>query len=120
MPLISIDRIIISGTNSSGKFEFIRQTGCVDPQTLLKRSVISTYTVLDITNNWTYIANNKLIVKFVPFDKNENLDTILLLPIKNPSLLLSSSDPSPIPDTSLVRIAGRVIGNSICVSAVIS
>lgn len=113
---IELDRLVPSATGSSGKFQFIRQTGCVDPNTLVKRSIISPYTVLDLSNNWTYTANSKLIVRFVPFDIGQNVDTVILLPIKNPSLLSSSADPSPIPDISLIKIGGRVINNSVCAS----
>jgi len=87
---VELNKAIPVPTNNistTGTFQFIRQTGCVDPSTLLKRSVISTYTVLDQSNNWTYITNNKLITKFVPFDIDQNSDTIILLPIKNSSLL---------------------------------
>lgn len=119
---VELNKSITIPTNisSTGTFEFIRQTGCVDPNTLLKRSVISTYTVLDQSNNWTYIANNKLITRFVPFDIDQKSDIVILLPIKNSSLLLASDDPMPIPDVSIIKLGGRVMRDSICASQAIS
>jgi hypothetical protein len=119
---VELNKAIIISTNisSTGTFQFIRQTGCVDPNTLLKRSVISSYLVLDQSNNWTYIANNKLITRFVPFDIDQNSDTVILLPIKNSSLLLSYNDPIPVPDVSIIKLGGRVMRDSVCASQAIS
>jgi hypothetical protein len=118
---VELNQLIAIPNNVSitDTFQFIRQTGCVDPKTLLKRSVISSYTVLDQSNNWTYIANNKLIARFVPFNIDQNYDTVILLPIKNPSLLLASNKSMPIPDVTIVKLGGRLMRDSICAAEAI-
>jgi len=122
---IEIDRLVSSNVGFSGTYQFIRSVGCVDATTLLKRTSTSSYMVLDSTNNWTYKVNNKLIAKFIPYSPTyEDMaskitkypDLVVLLPIKNSSLLTASDDPLPIPDISIIKIGGRVMRDTVCVS----
>lgn len=113
---IELDRLISTNVTLSGTYQFIRQVGCVDATSLLKRTAVATYTVLDSHNNWTYKVNNKLIAKFIPYQDN---DTVVLLPIKNSSLLTAADEPLPIPDITIIQAGGRLMGDTSCVSEII-
>lgn len=98
----------------SGTFTFTRTTGCVDPSSLALRSTQPVYTILDFSNNWTYQIGNRIIAQFIVEDKNNNLDTIVLLPIKNAALLNNSDSSAAIPSISIVKGGGRVMSDSQC------
>jgi len=103
----------------NGTFTFTRVTGCVDPSTLALRSTQPTYTILDYNNNWTYKVGNRIIAQFIVENKNANLDTIVLLPIKNAALLNNSDTSAGIPSISIIKGGGRVMNDSQCLSELV-
>jgi hypothetical protein len=119
--LIELNRLVPTFDNRviSGTFTFTRITGCVDPGSLFLRSSQPVYTILDFSNNWTYEIGDRIIAQFILEDKNNNLDTIVLLPIKNTSVLNNPDSSASIPSISIVKGGGRVMGNSQCLSGLI-
>jgi hypothetical protein len=103
----------------SGTFTFTRITGCVDPSSLALRSTQPTYTILDYNNNWTYKVGNRIIAQFIVENKSTNLDTIVLLPIKNAALLNSSDTSAAIPSISIIKGGGRVMNDTQCLSELV-
>lgn len=103
----------------SGTFVFTRVTGCVDPSSLALRSTQPVYTILDFSNNWTYKVGNRIIAQFIVENKNNYLDTIVLLPIKNAALLNTSDNSATIPSISVIKGGGRVMGDSACLSSLV-
>lgn len=65
------------------------------------------YTVLDQSNNWTYSINNKILAKFIPDDIEESYDCVIMLPLKDFSLL-DDNQPQNIPFISSVVVGGTV------------
>jgi hypothetical protein len=118
---IELDKLVPTFDNRviSGTFIFTRITGCVDPGSLSLRSSQPVYTILDFSNNWTYEIGNRVIAQFIVEDKEDNLDTIVLLPIKNASLLNNSDNSAAIPNVSIIKAGGRVMGDSQCLSELV-
>jgi hypothetical protein len=118
---IELDKLVPTFDNRTitGTFTFTRITGCVDPGALSLRSSQPVYTILDFSNNWTYEIGNRIIAQFIVEDKNDNLDTIVLLPIKNASLLNNSDNSASIPSVSVIKGGGRVMGDSQCLSGLV-
>jgi hypothetical protein len=118
---IELDKLVPTFDNRviSGTFVFTRITGCVDPGSLSLRSSQPVYTILDFSNNWTYEIGNRIIAQFIVEDKEDNLDTIVLLPIKNASLLNNSDNSAAIPSISVIKGGGRVMCDSQCLSGLI-
>ena len=65
------------------------------------------YTILDQSNNWTYSINNKILAQFIPDDAEESYDSVIMLPLKDFSLL-DDTQPQSIPFISSVIILGTV------------
>jgi len=103
----------------SGTFTFTRITGCVDPSSLALRSTQPTYTILDYNNNWTYKVGNRIIAQFIIEDKENDLDTLVLLPIKNSALLNNTDTSASIPSVSVIKAGGRVFGDTQCLSELV-
>lgn len=108
--------VTIAGTEHSGIFTIIRQVGCVNPLDQEFFQLGSQYTVLDYSNNWTYYIKNKILVKLVIDDLPAKQDTIMLLPVKNVSLVSNPEIAPNIPALSVLKIAGRVDNESIPVT----
>jgi hypothetical protein len=94
----------------------LRQIGCVNPLDQEYFQLGSQYTVLDINNNWTFYVKNKIFAKLVIDDPIAQQDAVMLLPIKNMSLISDPDVPPNIPALSVMKIAGRVNNNTIPVS----
>jgi hypothetical protein len=118
---LELDKLVPTFDNRtiSGVFTFIRTTGCVDPSSLALRSSQPVYTILDFSNNWTYEIGNRIIAQFIVENKEDNLDTIVLLPIKNASLLNNPDNSASIPSVSIVKAGGRVMSDSQCLSGLV-
>lgn len=118
---IELDKLVPTFDNRTitGTFTFTRITGCVDPSSLVLRSSQPAYTILDFSNNWTYKVGSRIIAQFIVENKENNLDTIVLLPIKNASLLNSPDNSATIPSISVIKGAGRVMGDSTCLSSLV-
>jgi hypothetical protein len=118
---IELDKLVPTFDNRiiSGTFTFTRITGCVDPSSLALRSSQPVYTVLDFSNNWTYEIGNRIIAQFIVENKEDNLDTIVLLPIKNASLLNNPDNSASIPGVSIIKAGGRVMNDSQCLSQLV-
>jgi hypothetical protein len=118
---IELDKLVPTFDNRtiSGTFTFTRITGCVDPSSLALKSSQPVYTILDFSNNWTYEVGNRIIAQFIVENKDDNLDTIVLLPIKNASLLNNSDNSAAIPNVSIVKGVGRVMNDSECLSGLV-
>lgn len=97
----------IGGQEFSGTYTIIREIGCIDPTSSNSFQLQSEYTVLDQYNNWSYKVRDQILAQFILDDKENNSDCIVLLPIKNTSLLADKNEPNPIPAVSVVKIAGR-------------
>lgn len=110
----TFDNRVISGT-----FTFTRITGCVDPSSLALRSTQPVYTILDFTNNWTYKVGSRIMAQFIVEDKNDYLDTVVLLPIKNAALLNNTDSAAAIPSVSIIKAGGRVMNDSECLSGLV-
>ena len=65
------------------------------------------YTILDQSNNWTYSINNKILAQFIPDNAEESYDSVIMLPLKDFSLL-DDTQPQSIPFISSVIILGTV------------
>lgn len=114
---VELDQLI--STNAigySGLYTFTRSIGCEDPSALSNRDLQPIFTILDYTNNWTYMVGNRIIAKYIVHDKNNNLDMLVLLPIKNSSLLNTTDLSANIPTISVINAAGRVNGDTDCIS----
>jgi|694.fasta_scaffold00202_47 hypothetical protein len=118
---IELDKLVPTFDNRtiSGTFTFTRTTGCVDPSSLALRSSQPVYTILDFSNNWTYEIGNRIIAQFIVENKEDNLDTIVLLPIKNASLLNNPDNSAAIPSVSIIKAGGRVMNDSQCLSGLV-
>jgi hypothetical protein len=99
----------------SGIYTFTSETKCVNPELLTIRSTSPSYIVLNKSNNWTYIFNDKIIVQFAREDLDDESISIFL-PVKNPDLLPNNEEESNIPQAISVNMAGRVISDSQCIS----
>lgn len=100
------------------EYKLTRRIGCVDPSTISDNVSHTAYTILDITNNWTYRVRNQIIAKFICDDPLNNQDLTILLPIKNTTLLAQEDNPSPIPFISQIKAGGRVINDTVPISEV--
>jgi hypothetical protein len=118
---LELDKLVPTFDNRtiSGTFTFTRTTGCVDPSSLALRSSQPVYTILDFSNNWTYEIGNRIIAQFIVENKEDNLDTIVLLPIKNASLLNNPDNSAVIPSVSIIKAGGRVMNDSQCLSELV-
>lgn len=118
---IELNKLVPTTNNReiSGTFTFTRITGCVDPSSLALRATQPIYTILDYNNNWTYKVGNRIIAQFIVEDKNNNLDTVVLLPIKNAALLNNADTSAIIPSISVIQGGGRVMGGSVCLSGIV-
>jgi hypothetical protein len=74
------------------------------------------YTILDENNNWTYKVKDQIIAQFIPETSVLTSNLIIFLPIKNTTLLAKDSLPAPIPEVSIIKLGGRVLNDSICIS----
>jgi hypothetical protein len=110
------DNAVIDGNEHSGTFTILRQIGCVNPLDQEYFQLGSQYNVLDITNNWTFYVKNKIFAKLVIDDPIAQQDTIMLLPIKNASLISDQNTPPNIPALSVMKIGGRVSNNTVPVT----
>lgn len=72
------------------------------------------YTLLNKENNWTYMVKNQIIAQFIP---DPGVDLIIFLPVKNTTLLAQDNQPAPIPEVSIVKLGGRVLNDSVCISS---
>lgn len=118
---IELNKLVPTFDNRTitGTFTFTRITGCVDPSSLALRATQPVYTILDFANNWTYKVGNRIIAQFIVEDKNNYLDTVVLLPIKNAALLNNSDNPATIPSVSVIKGGGRVMADSACLSSLV-
>lgn len=97
----------------SGTYSIIREVGCVNPLDQEYFQLGSQYTVLDYTNNWTFNIKNKILAKLIIDDPIAQQDTIMLLPIKNVTLIANPDVAPVIPALSVIKIGGRVANNTI-------
>lgn len=109
---VELSSLIQTTANFVGIFTFTRQTKCVDPQILADREIISSHIILDKSNNWKYSHNNKTIVEFVRENLNDD-SIVIFLPNKNIGLFPTNEEFSDLPQAPIVRVGGRVIGDSI-------
>lgn len=114
--VFELSKLIPSASDISGTYTLSRIYGCTDPAKIPKTSTITTYTILDYINNWTYKIRNQIIAKFVIDDINNNQDLVIFLPVKNTALLAKNDSPTPIPAVSVVKVGGRVIQDTVPVS----
>lgn len=110
-----LSSLITTSVDRPGTYTFTRSVKCADPEVLLQRESQSQYIVLDKNNNWTYTYNDRFIARFDRIDKNDD-SLIVFLPAKNVALFPGDDDSSSIPDSLLVNIAGRVIGDTQCIA----
>lgn len=111
-----LTQVITTNTELSGTFVLVRSLECVDPSKISNTSSSVIYTILDNINNWTYKIRDQIIAKFIVDDPDNNSDIVLLLPIKNTALLAKDDFPHPIPETSIIKVGGRVINDTIPIS----
>lgn len=111
-----LNKIIVLSAEMSGVYTLIKSIGCVDPTTLSNNISNTLYTVLDVTNNWTYKVRNQIIAQFINNDLINNQDLTIFLPIKNTALLAKEDNPPPIPSISHIKAGGRVSGDTIPIS----
>ena len=115
--LVELDKVIDNAIGFTDTYTFTLSTECGDPLSLDRNLTVQPlYTVLDFSNNWTYKAGDRLIAQFIVENKNDNLDTLVLLPIKNTSLLNTNDAPAPLPSISVIKAAGRVNNDTDCIS----
>jgi len=111
-----LNQVITTNTELSGTFVLVRSLECVDPSKISNTVSSVIYTILDNINNWTYKIRDQIIAKFIVDDPDNNSDIVLLLPIKNTALLAKDDSPHPIPETSIIKVGGRVINDTIPIS----
>lgn len=111
-----LTKIISIVSDQSGNFTLTRKIGCVNPSSIVNNITNTLYTILDITNNWTYKIRNQIIAQFICEDALNNQDLIIFLPVKNVALLAQEDSAPPIPSISYLKAGGRVINDSIPIS----
>jgi hypothetical protein len=109
---VELSTLIQTSTNRTGVYVFTRQTKCVDPSLLAYRETIPNYIVLDKNNNWQYSFNDKTIVEFIRENLNDD-SIVIFLPNKNIGLLPTNEEFSNLPQAPIIRLGGRVTGDSI-------
>lgn len=115
---VELSSLIQSTTNRSGIYTFTRQTKCVDPELLAYRETIPSYIVLNKDNNWKYSYNDKIIVEFIRDNLADDSVTVFL-PNKNIGLFPNNEESSSLPQAPIVKIGGRVIGDTIPIAELI-
>lgn len=111
-----LTKIISIASDRSGNFTLTRKISCVNPSSIVNNITNTLYTILDITNNWTYKIRNQIIAQFICEDPLNNQDLIIFLPVKNVALLAQEDSAPPIPSISYLKAGGRVINDSIPIS----
>lgn len=111
-----LNKAIVPRFDRVGTFTFTKTIGCVDPSTISNTLSSILYTVLDVTNNWTYKVRNQIIAKFICDDPENNQDLTIFLPIKNTALLATEDIAPPIPAVSRIKVGGRVVNDTIPIS----
>lgn len=111
-----LTKIVPIAAEQSGTYTITKQIGCVDPSAILNNISSTLYTILDVTNNWTYKVRNQVVAKFVSDDPINNQDLTIFLPIKNTALLAQEDSPAPIPSVSRIKAGGRVMGDTVPIS----
>jgi hypothetical protein len=98
----SINNPKLNNDEYSGSFT-ITKSECVG----INLHKYSKYTILDQSNNWTYSINNKILAQFIPDNIEDGYDSVIMLPLKDFSLL-NDNQPQSIPSISSVIIGGTV------------
>ena len=99
----------------SGEYTFTANAFCASPAQLERRGFENNYIIIDKNNNWTLSYNDRIVLKFIP--ENTNDDIKILLPIKNLDSLLSEK-PNNIPSTASINLGGRVSNDTVCLSSI--
>lgn len=90
----------------SGTYTISKIIDCVDPTTITNQLSSTSYTILNYDNNWTYRIRNQIIAQFLPENPSSNQDLVVLLPIRNASLIAKDDTPWSIPGTTIVKTEG--------------
>lgn len=114
--IFELSKIVPTAVDLSGTYTMVRSYGCTDPAKLPKTSSVTTYTVLDYLNNWTYKVRDQIIAQFILDNPLINQDTMVFLPVKNTALLAKNGNPAPIPSVSIVKVGGRVSNDTVAVT----
>ena len=100
-----------------GLYTFTRDQACLPPEVIEERELVGNYIILDKTNSWKYIFQDRVIASFYREDQ-EDEDIVIFLPVKNASLLPNKQEPSDIALAPITKIAGRVIGDTQCIAEI--
>jgi hypothetical protein len=101
-----------------GLYRFTQVVGCSSPEDLTEIRFNNRFLILDQTNNWSYSFRDKLIAQFIPdTGVSDYEDVAILLNIKNFDALIGENSFSNIPNLSSLYVAGRVIGDTICIAS---
>lgn len=98
----SINNPKLSGYEYLGNFT-ITKTECVG----INLHDYPKYTILDQSNNWTYSINDRILAQFVPDNVEDSYDAVIMLPLKD-FTLLNDNSPQDIPLVSSIVIGGKV------------
>lgn len=116
--IVELSELIPTTRNITDAYSFTRQIKCVSPELIEARSTAPSYIVLNSKNNWTYSYQNKTIVKFVRDDMSDN-SIVVFLPVKNLNTLPNNDESSDLPQAPIVKIKGRVSGDTNCISQLV-
>lgn len=113
--LIELSAVLDNIGDNFGTFNytFTRTTSCVDPESRI-RQLQSQNLVLDKTNNWTHISNDRFIIKFIRENQNDE-DIVVVIPSVNKTLL-SDIKKDSIPTVSNISVIGRVSNDQYCIT----
>jgi hypothetical protein len=114
--MFELSRAMGNNLELSGSYTITRVLECVDPAAISNTVSSTLYTILDYINNWTYKVRDQIIAQFAVDDIDNNQELMVFLPIKNTALLAKDDAPYPIPETSIIKVGGRVINDTIPIS----
>lgn len=88
------------------------KTGCDSAASLIRRSSLDNYIYLDKANNWTYVYQNKMLLKFVNTTDDDSI--VLRIPSQNQSLLPTDSQQTVLPSATSMYLGGRIYPKGPC------
>lgn len=97
-----------------GLYTFTKDQSCVSPEIIEERETVGNYIILNKDNNWKYVFQNRVIANFYREDK-EDEDIVIFLPVKSNAFLPNSEESSDIALAPILKVAGRVIGDTQCI-----
>jgi hypothetical protein len=110
---IELSQVIPSASSALFNYTFTRTTSCIDPSSRI-RQLQSQNLILDKNNNWTYVSNDRFIIKFIRENPNDD-NIMIVVPSVNRTVLTDIKNDS-IPNVSSIKVIGRVSNDQYCIT----